>query len=136
MSKYLIIEQGEYSDYSLFFVEFDSRLSEKEHLALINTDDYDRATLAGVIEGEITNEGHLRIEKIKDLAECRINKMFCCYSNRPHKSVLDREYSKEELLKIVLENDKSGEEYWVRAVEKRHPEYVKVLPIYQKLTLP
>ncbi len=129
--KFLIIEQGEYSDYKMYFIKMPKniRISESDILFLLGFDDYDNPTIAGHTWGEVD----VRVENLKERVEKEINRAFCCYDNRKYKTVLDRLYSKEELLIIVMANDGSGEGYWENKIEAEYEKYVKAFSLYQKL---
>lgn len=132
--KYLIIEQGVYSDYGMFFVEKDDRLTNEEHLELLNIDEtYNKAGIAGEIEGEFLLDNNIRIDKIEEVAKNNLNRLFCCYYNRKYITVLDKEYSKEELLKIARENDNSPDEYWNREIDIKYQEYKRGFELYLKI---
>lgn len=129
--KFLIIEQGEYSDYSMYFIKVPekSQISESDIAFLIGLDEYDNPTITGHIWGEID----IRVEDLEERAKKEINRLFSCYDNRKHKTVLDKKYSKDELLRIAMENDTSGEDYWRREIDEKYTKYVKAFDLYQKL---
>jgi len=137
MEKYLIIEQGEYSDYGVSILKItDIQLSEEEILTLIKIDYYDKPNIAGVIEGNLTlrDTGCLSLTDLKLEAEDNINKLFCCYRNSKNQTVLDKLYTKDECFKIAIENYNSGVRYWQETIDKKYEQYVKAYEIYKKLT--
>lgn len=129
--KFLIVEQGEYSDYSMYFIKVpeNSPISESDMIFLISLDVWDKPTITGHIWGEID----IRVEDLKERAGKEINALFCCYDNRKYKTVLDKLYSKEELLKITTENDTSGLDWWKTKIDERYDDYIKAIGLYKKL---
>lgn len=129
--KFLIIEQGEYSDYSMYFIKVPENLdiSESDILFLISLDTWDKPTIAGHIWGKID----VRVEDLEERAKKEINQMFACFDNRPNTTVVDREYSKDELIKIATENDYSGRKYWRKETDDRYDTYKKAIKLYFKL---
>lgn len=130
--KFLIIEQGEYSDYSMYFIRLPEKLnmSESDIAFLIGLDEYDNPTITGHIWGEID----VRVEELEERAKKEINQLFSCFDNRKYTTVLDRLYSKEELLDIATTNDGSGLSYWEREIDNKYTKYVKVFKLYSKIT--
>ena len=135
--KYLIIEHGEYSDYGVSFFEVPDNfpLSEKEICFLISLDAWDKPYISGHIEGNLTLNDNAAIDlhNIKEEAESHINRLFCCYKNRKNKTVLDHKYTKEECLKIAMENDNSGLAFWSKEINDKYTEYEKAYELYQKI---
>lgn len=133
-NKYLIIEQGSYSDYGVSFIDItDSKLTEKEILTLLKIDQWDKPSIGGRINGELILDGSFSLKDIKIEAEDNINRLFCCYSNKKFKTVLDKFYSKKECLDIAMANDGSGSDYWNGKIDSMYADYSKAYPIYQKL---
>lgn len=130
--KFLIIEQGDYSDYQMYFIKVPENLSitESDMAFLIGLDDWDKPTITGHIWGKID----IRVENLKDRAKKEINSLFCCFDNRKYKTVLDKLYTKEELLKIVIANDNSGVDYWEKEIDEHYQKYIKAFNLYKKLT--
>lgn len=131
--KILIVEQGEYSDYEMYFVRVpkNTEISEKDLMFLLGLDGWSQPTLSGYILGEVVDH------KIRDLipeAEKQVNQMFCCYDNRKYKTILDKEHTKEELLEIAMSNDNSGLGYWEKEIDLKYPKYLKALNLLNKLS--
>lgn len=135
--KYLIIEQGSYSDYGVSIADItDCPLTREEMLKLLKINELDEPKISGEIIGKINfyDNSSISIKNFKEEAENNINGLFSCYSNRAkYKTVLDREYTKEELLKIAMANDYSGEDYWEEHIEEKYQQYLEGLELYQKL---
>jgi hypothetical protein len=131
IGKFLIIEQGEYSDYSMYFIKVpeNSKISEANMAFLIGLDSWDTPTITGHVWGEID----IRVENLKERAEKEINALFSCYDNRKYKTVLDKKYSKDELLDIVTANDGSGMDYWKNRIDEKYEKYVKAFGLYKLL---
>jgi hypothetical protein len=130
--EYLILESGSYSDYSMDFLEVpeNSTLTETEMLLLLNVDIYEAYSVAGRIKGELIGVEPM---VLKTKAAYEINSLFCCYENRIHKTVLDRLYTKDELLVIATDNDGSGHDYWKISIEQKYKKYVRAFNTYKKL---
>jgi hypothetical protein len=135
MKKYLVVEQGEYSDYGVSIVDItDCPLTEEEILVLLKIDQWDNPTASGEINGEIKfyDNSSISIKNIKEEAKDNINSLFACHGK--NETVLDREYSKEELLEIATKNDRSGVDYWKDKINNKYEEYLKGYMLYKKLS--
>lgn len=131
-----MLEQGSYSDYGVSLVDVtDCPLTEDEVMIIMKIDAWDKPILSARIEGEIvfTEQSSIGIQDLDECAKANINGLFSCYLGRKHTTVLDRQYSKEELLKIAQENDTSGIDFWNRVIDERYNTYIKAYPIYQKM---
>ena len=130
-NKILIIEQGEYSDYRMYFVRVpEIDMSDEDLLFLLGLDEYTQPFLSGYISGEVVDH------EVKDLipeVEKEINQMFCCYDNRKFETILDKEYTREELLEVATSNDKSGTDYWEKEVKWIYPKYLRAFILYNQL---
>ena len=136
MKKYLIIEQGSYSDYGVSVIDVtDCNLTNEEIYTVLKIDSYDNPSISGKISGEIEfyDNSSLDIKDLKKEIEYKLNSLFCCYDNRAYKTVLDKFYSKDELLKIAEANDKSGKDYWERCIDEKYKGYEEGYKIYLKL---
>jgi hypothetical protein len=132
MKKTLILEQGEYSDYRMYFVRVPEKcgISDKDLLFLLGLDEWSQPSLSGYILGDVID--HEVIDLIPEV-EKEINQMFCCYDNRKYKTILDKKHTKEDLLEIATSNDVSGVEYWEGQIKDRYSKYLKAIGLYQKL---
>ncbi len=132
IKKYYILEHGEYSDYSVDFIEVPNKLkiTKKEIEFVLNLDKNNGYSISGEIIGKIKGWEAM---VLKTKLGSEIDKMFCCYENRKVKTILDRVYTKEELLSISTQNDSSGVDYWKRKIENDYLDYVKALEIYKSL---
>lgn len=130
--RYFIVEQGEYSDFSVSIIEAPENITitRDEIEELLNIDAWSHAHITGEIIGEVKE---FPTAIIKATVEERVNSSFCCYENRKYKTVLDREYTKDELLKIANENDSSGSAYWDREIDKKYKEYKRAYELLKKL---
>jgi hypothetical protein len=131
-TKIAIIEQGEYSDYCMYFVRIPPKkeISDKNLLFLLGLDEWSQPELSGYILGDVIEH---EVRDLKSEVEKEINQMFSCYDNRKYTTILDKKHTKKELLNIAISNDNSGVEYWGKEIESRYPKYLKAFRLYQQL---
>ena len=136
--RYLIIEQGEYSDYGVSIVEVPRKcpLTDEEIVFLLKIDQYDTPTMSGEIIGEVFlfDNASIDIKDIKTEAKSNINRLFSCFDNREYKTVLDKKYTKEECLKIATTNDSSGIRYWTEEINHKYAQYERGFELYNRLS--
>jgi len=139
MKEYIIIEQGTYSDYGVSIVDITNcPLTLDEIYTVLKIDSHDTPQISGKIKGEIKfyDNSSLGVKDLKKEIESKLNCLFCCYSNRVYKTVLDKLYTEEECLKIAITNDSSGEEFWQREIRLKYNDYKEGFAIYNKLIPP
>ena len=130
--KILIIEQGEYSDYEMYFVRVPENcdISEEDLMFLLGLDEWSQPSLSGYILGDVVDH---EVKDLIPMVEKEINQMFSCYDNRKYKTILDKKHTKKELLEIATSNDNSGVGYWEKEIEIKYPKYLKAIDLYQSL---
>lgn len=137
IKRYWIVEEGEYSDYSLYFVEDDPRLTKEElETVLRSSSRWSTGVIAGLIEGYFVENTNIRVQKtkdFKDLVEEFAHGLTCCYQNRRHTTNLDRKYTEKELYEIACANDGSGAAFWEVEIKTIYPKYLALFDIYQKI---
>ena len=132
IKKYYILESGEYSSYSVDFIEVPNKLkiTKKEIEFVLNLDKYNGYSISGEIIGELKGwEPMILKSKLGGM----IDSLFSCYEDREVKTILDRVYSQVELLDIATKNDSSGIDYWKRKIGDIYQDYLKAFEIYKTL---
>lgn len=136
MKNYLVIGQGEYSDYSVYFIQKSLWLTNEEHLFLLGIDEWDTPEIEGEFQGKFISTEKVRVEDIKTVATHKINGLFYCIGmGRRHIAVLDREYSKKELF-IILKNNRNGNlltDHDQEQFERNYKIYLKAYKLYLKM---
>lgn len=133
--RYWIVEEGDYSDYSLYFIEDDPRLTKKEVEAVLACSEwYSQASIAGLIEGVFIESTNVKIQNIKEMVVEFAHNITYCYYNRKHTTNLDKKYTEDELCAIMSDNNPQvSKDSIKRSIKKEYPKYEMLYDIYQKL---